>query len=102
MSAVLGSLFGGSATMATAWITQRKSTKRELIPHRPSERLIPRNGLHQSLADLVATALGLGGPELVDAISLGRIETFHEPVSEKGSLFARQGERFLGDLLDGH
>ena len=31
MSAVLGSLVGGSATMATAWITQRISTKRELI-----------------------------------------------------------------------
>jgi hypothetical protein len=31
MAAVLGSLVGGSATMATAWITQRTSTKRELI-----------------------------------------------------------------------
>jgi hypothetical protein len=31
MAAVLGSLVGGSATIATAWITQRTSTKRELI-----------------------------------------------------------------------
>ena len=30
MAAVVGSLVGGSATMATAWITQRTSTKREL------------------------------------------------------------------------
>jgi hypothetical protein len=31
MAAVLGSLVGGSATVATAWITQRTLTKRELI-----------------------------------------------------------------------
>lgn len=31
MSAVLGSVVGGSATVATAWLTQRTSTKRELI-----------------------------------------------------------------------
>ena len=31
MAAVVGSLVGGSATMATAWITQRISTKRELV-----------------------------------------------------------------------
>src|SRR6187397_568536 len=31
MAAVLGSLVGGSATIATTWITQRTSTKRELI-----------------------------------------------------------------------
>ncbi len=31
MAAVLGSLVGGSATLATAWITQRTQSKRELI-----------------------------------------------------------------------
>ena len=31
MAAVLGSLVGGSATVATAWITQRTLSKRELI-----------------------------------------------------------------------
>lgn len=31
MAAVLGSLVGGSATVATAWITQRTQSKRELI-----------------------------------------------------------------------
>jgi hypothetical protein len=31
MAAVAGSLVGGSATIATTWITQRTSTKRELI-----------------------------------------------------------------------
>jgi len=31
MAAVLGSLVGGSATIATTWITQRTSTRRELI-----------------------------------------------------------------------
>ena len=31
MAAVLGSLVGGSATIATAWITQQTATKRELI-----------------------------------------------------------------------
>ncbi|MEO7933930.1 MAG: hypothetical protein ABIT76_12300 [Chthoniobacterales bacterium] len=31
LAAVLGSLVGGSATMATAWITQKTSTKRELV-----------------------------------------------------------------------
>jgi hypothetical protein len=31
MAAVLGSLVGGSATFATAWITQRTRSKRELI-----------------------------------------------------------------------
>ena len=30
-AAVLGSLVGGSATLATAWITQKTATKRELI-----------------------------------------------------------------------
>ena len=31
LSGVLGSLVGGSATLATAWITQKTSNKRELI-----------------------------------------------------------------------
>jgi hypothetical protein len=31
LAAVLGSLVGGSATIATAWITQTTSTKRELV-----------------------------------------------------------------------
>jgi hypothetical protein len=31
MSAVLGSVVGASATIATAWITQRTATKRELV-----------------------------------------------------------------------
>jgi hypothetical protein len=31
LAAVLGSLVGGSATIATAWVTQRTSTKHELI-----------------------------------------------------------------------
>jgi hypothetical protein len=42
MAAVLGSLVGGSATMVTAWITQRTSTKRELI----SEELRKRETLY--------------------------------------------------------
>ena len=42
MAAVLGSLVGGSATIATAWITQRTSTKRELI----SEELRKRETLY--------------------------------------------------------
>src|SRR4026207_818726 len=31
MAAVLGSLVGGSATIATTWISQRTATRRELI-----------------------------------------------------------------------
>ena len=31
MAAVLGSLVGGSATVATAWITQRTLSKREML-----------------------------------------------------------------------
>jgi hypothetical protein len=31
MSGVLGSLVGGSATVATTWVTQRTQTKRELL-----------------------------------------------------------------------
>jgi hypothetical protein len=31
MAAVLGSLVGGSATVATAWVTQRTLSKRELL-----------------------------------------------------------------------
>src|SRR5512135_152913 len=31
MAAVLGTLVGGSATVATAWITQKTTSKRELI-----------------------------------------------------------------------
>ena len=31
MAAVLGSLVGGSATVATAWVTQKTATRRELI-----------------------------------------------------------------------
>lgn len=42
MAAVLGSLVGGSATIVTAWITQRTSTKRELI----SEELRKRETLY--------------------------------------------------------
>jgi hypothetical protein len=42
MAAVLGSLVGGSATMMTAWITQRTSTRRELM----SEELRKRETLY--------------------------------------------------------
>jgi hypothetical protein len=42
MAAVMGSLVGGSASMATAWITQRTSTKRELM----SEELRKRETLY--------------------------------------------------------
>ena len=31
MAAVLGSLVGGSATVATAWLTQTTANKRELV-----------------------------------------------------------------------
>ena len=31
MAAVLGSLVGGAATFATAWVTQRTLSKRELL-----------------------------------------------------------------------
>ena len=31
MSAILGSLVGGSATVATAWVTQRTLSRRELV-----------------------------------------------------------------------
>ena len=34
MAGVLGSLVGGSATVATAWITQRTLSKRELLARR--------------------------------------------------------------------
>ena len=35
MSGVLGSLVGGSATVATAWITQRNATQRDLMADLP-------------------------------------------------------------------
>ena len=38
MAAVLGSLVGGSATMGTAWITQKTATKRELIQREMRKR----------------------------------------------------------------
>lgn len=38
LSAVLGSLVGGSATVATAWITQRTTSKRELLRAEISKR----------------------------------------------------------------
>ena len=38
LAAVLGSLVGGSATVATAWITQRTQSKRELIRAEISKR----------------------------------------------------------------
>jgi hypothetical protein len=56
MAAVLGSLVGGSATMATAWITQRTSTKRELI----TEELRKRETLYgEYIAE--SPKRGLGG-----------------------------------------
>ena len=38
MSAVLGSLVGGSASVATAWVTQRTSSKREMTRIEISKR----------------------------------------------------------------
>jgi hypothetical protein len=38
MAAVLGSLVGGSATVATAWITQKTVSKRELIQREMRKR----------------------------------------------------------------
>jgi hypothetical protein len=38
MAAVLGSLVGGSATVAAAWITQRTSSRRELVRLELSKR----------------------------------------------------------------
>ena len=37
-AAVLGSLVGGSATIATAWITQKTASKRELIQREMRKR----------------------------------------------------------------
>ena len=38
MAAVLGSLVGGSATIAAAWLTQRTSSRRELVRMELSKR----------------------------------------------------------------
>jgi hypothetical protein len=38
MAAVLGSLVGGSATLATAWLTQRSSARRELTSEEVRKR----------------------------------------------------------------
>jgi hypothetical protein len=38
MAGVLGSLVGGSATVATAWITQRTLNRRELLAGETSKR----------------------------------------------------------------
>ena len=38
MAGVFGSLVGGSATVATAWVTQRTQSKRELIRAEISKR----------------------------------------------------------------
>src|SRR4051794_33162232 len=38
LSAVLGSLVGGSATVATAWVTQKTVNKRELIQREITKR----------------------------------------------------------------
>ena len=65
MAAVLGSLVGGSATMATAWITQRTSTRRERI----SEELRKREALYGefiaecSMLVIDSLAHGLEKPE---------------------------------------
>ena len=38
LAAVLGSLVGGSATVATTWVTQRTHSKRELLAHRDPKK----------------------------------------------------------------
>jgi hypothetical protein len=44
MSGVMGTLIGGSATVGTAWITQKKLNRRELIREEP-ETLLPAYAL---------------------------------------------------------
>jgi len=56
MAAVLGSLVGGSATIATAWITQRTSTKRELIRQELRKReTLFESGAVRELSEVGAT-----------------------------------------------
>ena len=49
MSGVMGSLVGGSATVATAWVTQKKLNRRELVREE-----IRKRGLFRDLGLLLA------------------------------------------------
>ena len=60
MAAVLGSLVGGSASMATAWITQRTATKRELLCEELRKRETLYGEFISECSKLAIDALGHG------------------------------------------
>lgn len=84
MAAVLGSLVGGSATVATAWITQRTLSKRELIREDIRQRVVLYGEFIKEGSKLVIDSLGhtldkpetfLAAYELVNRIRLSASDT---------------------------
>jgi len=58
MAAVFGSLVGGSATVATAWVTQKTLSKRELIGADIRHREMLYGGFIRECSKLVMDSFG--------------------------------------------
>ena len=73
MSGVLGSLVGGSATVATAWLTQKTLTRRELNVRDMRQRDRERSREHTQMADWDAGSGGVRhGSERMGTVAASR------------------------------
>src|SRR5439155_25448904 len=66
------------------------------------ERLVAGNRLDPAFTNLVATAPGLRGPELINPVGLGGIQTLYEAVGQKRARLAGQSESLLRNLIHRH
>jgi hypothetical protein len=105
MAAVLGSLVGGSASVATAWITQRTQGKRELTRAEIRKREALYGEFIGECAKLLMDALGhtLEKPEtLLPAYALInriRLSASHAVLAEAEHLLRRITEQYFSSNL---
>jgi hypothetical protein len=101
MAAVVGSLVGGSATMATAWITQRTSTKRELIRQDLRKREMLYGEFISECAKLAIDALahGIEQPEKMwsayASLNRVRLSASAAVVAEAEAVLKRIAEQYF-------
>jgi len=105
MSAVLGSLVGGSASVATAWITQRTLSKRELFRLEMNKREALYGEFVGECAKLIVDAFthGLDKPETLLPVYalINRIRLSASPavLAEAEQLLRRISEQYFSRNL---
>lgn len=105
MSGVLGALIGGSATVATTWVSQRAATSRELVRDEMHKREALYGEFVAECARILMDAFGnaLDKPEsllpVYALINRIRLSASQEVLAEAENLLRRITEQYFADKL---